>query len=273
MKFAVLRFPGSNCDQDCYHALRDDMGVETEYVWHKTETLDGFDAVVVPGGFSYGDYLRTGAIARFSPVMQAVQREAEAGKLIIGVCNGFQILCESGLLPGALIRNRSLRFVCEEVAVRVETSDSPFTNQCPTGTVLRLPVAHGEGCYYADDETLRDLETHRQVLLRYVDARTGAPAVGANPNGSRSDIAGICNRARNVFGLMPHPDRACHQRLGSEDGKKIFASMMHVLALKAPAKPKDPAAKAVPKEPVGEMNRVSRDAVLNIKQGGDVVGV
>ena len=276
MKFAVLRFPGSNCDQDCFHALRDDMGLDTEYVWHKTDTLDGFDAIVVPGGFSYGDYLRTGAIARFSPVMAAVGRDAEAGKLIIGVCNGFQILCESGLLPGALIRNRSLRFVCEEVAVRVETSDTPFTNQCPTGTVLRIPVAHGEGCYHADDATLRDLETHRQVLLRYVDAKTGSPAVGANPNGSRSDIAGVCNRARNVFGLMPHPDRACHQRLGSEDGRRIFASMVHHLALGEPAKPKDPAAKAAaaPKTPTsGEMNRVSQDAVVNIKQGGDVFGV
>ena len=273
MKFAVLRFPGSNCDQDCYHALREDMGVDTEYVWHKAETLDGFDAVVVPGGFSYGDYLRTGAIARFSPVMRAVQRDAEAGKLIIGVCNGFQILCESGLLPGALIRNRSLRFVCEEVAVRVETSDSPFTNQCPTGSVLRIPVAHGEGCYYADDATLRELDTHRQVLLRYVDAKTGCPAVGANPNGSRSDIAGICNRDRNVFGLMPHPDRACHRRLGSEDGRRIFASMIHQLTLLEPAKPKDPAARPAKAPPAGEMQRVSSDAVANIKQGGDVFGV
>ena len=185
---------------------------------------------------------------------------------MIGVCNGFQILCESGLLPGALIRNRSLRFVCEEVAVRVETSDSPFTNATPTGTILRIPVAHGEGCYYADDTTLRDLETHRQVLLRYVDPKTGAPAVAANPNGSRSDIAGICNRARNVFGLMPHPDRACHQRLGSVDGKRIFESMIHVLSIKEPAKPKA-------KAPVSEMSRVSPDAVANIRQGGDVVGV
>ena len=272
MKFAVLRFPGSNCDQDCYHALRDDMQQDTEYVWHKSDSLAGFDAVVVPGGFSYGDYLRTGAIARFSPVMSAVQQAAAEGKLVIGVCNGFQILCESGLLPGALIRNRSLRFVCEEVAVRVETSDSPFTNTCPTGSILRIPVAHGEGCYYADDDTLRDLEVHRQVLLRYVDAKTGSPATGANPNGSRSDIAGICNRARNVFGLMPHPDRACHQRLGSEDGKRIFASMIHFLSLKAPARPKD--AKPAPGvNSGGEMNRVSQDAVLNIKQGGDVVGV
>ena len=267
MKFAVIRFPGSNCYQDCLHALRDDMGVPADYVWHKETSLESYDAIVVPGGFSYGDYLRTGAIARFSPVMGAVQQAAEAGKLVIGVCNGFQILCESGLLPGALIRNRSLRFVCEEVALRVETSDSPFTSATPTGTILRLPVAHGEGCYYADDATLLDLETHRQVLLRYVDARTGAPAIAANPNGSRSDIAGICNRARNVFGLMPHPDRACHQRLGSIDGKRIFESMIDTLAVKEPAKPKTSAAKAA------EAPRVSADAVANIRTGGDVVGV
>ena len=234
MRFAVLRFPGSNCDQDCFHALRDEMGLETEYVWHKESSLDGFDAIVVPGGFSYGDYLRTGAIARFSPVMAAVQAAAVEGRLVIGICNGFQILCESGLLPGALIRNRSLRFVCEEVALRVETNDSPFTCAVEAGTILRLPVAHGEGCYYADDATLADLEAHRQVLVRYVDAWTGQPAVAANPNGSRSDIAGICNRARNVFGLMPHPDRACHRRLGSEDGKQIFASMVQSLAARKP---------------------------------------
>ena len=231
MKFAVIRFPGSNCDQDCFHALRDDMNLATEYVWHKETSLDGFDAVVVPGGFSYGDYLRTGAIARFSPVMGAVQRVAETGGLVIGICNGFQILCESGLLPGALIRNRSLRFVCKEVGLRVESSESPFTCAIPRGSVLRMPVAHGEGCYYANDATLAELEANDQVLVRYVDAKTGKPALKANPNGSRSDIAGVCNRARNVFGLMPHPDRACHARLGSEDGKWIFRSMVQTLAL------------------------------------------
>ena len=226
MKFAVLRFPGSNCDQDCFHALRDEMGVDTEYVWHKTESVDGFDAIVVPGGFSYGDYLRCGAIARFSPVMKAVREAAADGKLVIGICNGFQILCESGLLPGALVRNRSLQFVCAPVTVRVEASDSPFTSSTPVGTLLNIPIAHGEGCYYADDATLADLERHRQVLFRYVDAETGQPSAASNPNGSRADIAGICNRERNVCGLMPHPDRACHTRLGSEDGKKIFASMI-----------------------------------------------
>ena len=229
MKFAVVQFPGSNCDQDCLHALRDDMRQDAEYVWHKTESLAGFDAVVVPGGFSYGDYLRCGAIARFSPVMRAVQDAAAAGVLVLGVCNGFQILCESGLLPGALIRNRSLRFVCEEVGLRVETSDSPFTCAIPAGSVLRMPVAHGEGCYFADPETLRDLETHDQVLLRYVDAKTGEPVSHANPNGSLANIAGICNRERNVFGLMPHPDRACNRRLGSVDGKRIFQSMIDTL--------------------------------------------
>ncbi len=241
MKFAVLRFPGSNCDQDCFHALRDDLRQEVEYVWHKTPSLDGFDAVVVPGGFSYGDYLRCGAIARFSPVMRAVQDAAAAGVLVLGVCNGFQILCESGLLPGALIRNRSLRFVCEEVGLRVETSDSPFTCAVPVGSVLRMPVAHGEGCYFADNATLRDLETHDQVLVRYVDAKTGEPVASANPNGSLANIAGICNRERNVFGLMPHPDRACHRRLGSEDGKHIFQSMIDTLAGRRTAPPEDAA--------------------------------
>ncbi len=220
MKFAVLRFPGSNCDQDCYHALRDELGQETDYVWHKTDTLEGYDAVIVPGGFSYGDYLRCGAIARFSPVMGAVRAAAAEGKLVLGVCNGFQILCESGLLPGALVRNRDLRFICEATSLRVESADSPFTSGCEEGELLSLPIAHGEGCYVADDETLRELEENRQVLFRYAEG---------NPNGSRDDIAGICNQARNVCGLMPHPDRACDLRLGSEDGKKIFGSMVQAL--------------------------------------------
>lgn len=246
MRFAVLQFPGSNCDQDCLHALRDDMGQEAEYVWHKMDSLAGFDAIIVPGGFSYGDYLRCGAIARFSPVMDAVKKAAADGVLVLGVCNGFQILCESGLLPGALIRNRHLRFVCEEVGLRVETSDSPFTCAVSAGTVLRIPVAHGEGCYFADNATLHDLETHDQVLVRYVDAKTGEPVAAANPNGSLSNIAGICNRERNVFGLMPHPDRACNRRLGSEDGKKIFQSMLDTLTGNRVA-PKDDAVLA----PVG----------------------
>jgi phosphoribosylformylglycinamidine synthase I len=234
MRFAVIRFPGSNCDQDCYHALADDMGIATDYVWHKERSLADYDAIIIPGGFSYGDYLRCGAIARFSPVMAAVREEAAAGKLVLGVCNGFQILCESGLLPGALIRNRNLRFVCAPVTVRVENSASPFTASIPRGTLLSLPVAHGEGCYYANDETLAELERHEQVLLRYVDPETGLPSPASNPNGSRDDVAGICNRERNVFGLMPHPDRACHPRLGSVDGRRIFSAMLQTLAQRVP---------------------------------------
>lgn len=225
MKFAVVQFPGSNCDQDCIAAINGIKGLRAEYVWHKETTLAGFDAIVLPGGFSYGDYLRCGAIAQFSPIMSTVIEEARAGRLVIGVCNGFQILCETGLLPGALVRNRSRRFVCDYVTVRVENTESPFTRNCREGELLRIPVAHGEGCYYANEETLQQLREHRQVLLRYVDAN-GAVDPQANPNGSIENIAGICNRERNVFGLMPHPDRACEERLGSMDGAKIFLSMM-----------------------------------------------
>ncbi len=229
IKFAVVQFPGSNCDQDCLAALRGLRGARAEYVWHKEQSLDGFDAIVLPGGFSYGDYLRCGAIARFSPIMQAVVKDAAAGKLVIGVCNGFQILCEAGLLPGALVRNRSERFVCDMVTTRVEGGPSPFTRSIPDGTLLRLPVAHGEGSFFADEATLRELNANRQVLLRYCDA-SGNITAAANPNGSLENIAGICNRERNVFGLMPHPDRACDPRLGSGDGEKIFRSMMDAIA-------------------------------------------
>jgi len=228
MKFAVVQFPGSNCDQDCLAALKGIEGMEAEYVWHKEKSLQHFDAIVLPGGFSYGDYLRCGAISRFSPIMQTVISEARAGKLILGTCNGFQILCEAGLLPGALVRNRSLRFVCDTVVTRVETTDSPFTSCCREGELLRLPIAHGEGCYFADAETLRDLNRNKQVLLRYAAADGGIVAE-ANPNGSIENIAGICNRARNVFGLMPHPDRACDESLGSTDGLKIFRSMIEAI--------------------------------------------
>lgn len=229
MKFAVVQFPGSNCDQDCLDALNHIEGLRAEYVWHKETSLRAFDAVVLPGGFAYGDYLRCGAIARFSPIMQAVIQEARAGKLILGTCNGFQILCEAGLLPGALVRNRSLRFVCDFAITRVEETDSPFTNCCTEGELLRLPIAHGEGCYFADAETLADLNKHRQIILRYADAG-GRVVAEANPNGSIENIAGICNRERNVFGLMPHPDRACDERLGSADGLKIFRSMIRTIA-------------------------------------------
>ena len=228
MKFGVVQFPGSNCDQDCIAAINGIEGLRAEYVWHKEESLDGFDAIVLPGGFSYGDYLRCGAIARFSPIMQAVLKDARAGKLVIGTCNGFQILCEAGLLPGALVRNRSLHFVCQMVTLRVEVSDTAFTRGLPVGSVLRIPVAHGEGCYFADAATLRELNTHRQILLRYADAQ-GRVVPEANPNGSLENIAGICNRAGNVFGLMPHPDRAAEARLGSADGTKIFRSMMEAI--------------------------------------------
>ncbi len=224
-RFGVLQFPGSNCDQDCVRSLRDDCGFEAELVWHGSWSLEGFDAIIVPGGFSYGDYLRCGAMAKHSPVMGAVQRLAYAGLPIIGICNGFQILCEAGLLPGALVRNRSLHYICEFLSLRVETTDSPFTSHCHEGQLLRLPIGHGEGCYFADEATLDELEANRQVLLRYVDPASGEPTEGSNPNGSKRHIAGICNRERNVFGLMPHPDRASHSRLGSIDGKLIFEAM------------------------------------------------
>jgi phosphoribosylformylglycinamidine synthase len=229
MKFAVIQFPGSNCDQDCLAALRGIEGIEAEYVWHKERSLAGWEAIVLPGGFSYGDYLRCGAIARFSPIMRAVVDDARDGKLVIGICNGFQILCEAGLLPGALVRNRSLHFVCDMVTTRVEVAETPFTRGMKVGALLRMPVAHGEGCYYADETTLHELHEGQQVLLRYCDAQ-GNVTPGANPNGSVENIAGICNRARNVFGLMPHPDRACEKRLGSGDGALIFESMLRTLA-------------------------------------------
>lgn len=228
MKFAIIQFPGSNCDQDCLAALNGISGLRAEYVWHKETSVEGFDAIVLPGGFSYGDYLRCGAIARFSPVMPSVVSQARNGKLVIGVCNGFQILCEIGLLPGALVRNRSLHFVCEMVTTRVEVNDSHFTHGCSQGTLLRLPVAHGEGCFFADEATLKELNDRRQVILRYVTA-DGRLDVAANPNGSIENIAGICNREGNVFGLMPHPDRACERRLGSIDGARIFQSMLETI--------------------------------------------
>jgi phosphoribosylformylglycinamidine synthase subunit PurQ / glutaminase len=229
MKFAVIQFPGSNCDQDCMAAINGLDGLHADYVWHKETSLDDFDAIVLPGGFSYGDYLRCGAIARFSPIMKAVVNDARAGKLVLGTCNGFQILCEVGLLPGALVRNRSLRFVCDMVTMRVEVDDSPFTRGCPKGSLLRMPVAHGEGCFFADAVILRELNENQQVILRYAD-RDGCIVSEANPNGSIENIAGICNRERNVFGLMPHPDRASDARLSSTDGAKIFRSMVRTIS-------------------------------------------
>jgi phosphoribosylformylglycinamidine synthase subunit PurQ / glutaminase len=228
MKFAVIQFPGSNCDQDCLAALNGMPGLTAEYVWHKERSLNGFDAIVLPGGFSYGDYLRCGAIARFSPIMPSVVKEARNGRLVIGTCNGFQVLCEIGLLPGALVRNRSLHFICDLVTTRVEVADSAFTHGCPQGSLLRLPIAHGEGCFFADEATLRELNERRQIILRYATP-DGRVEASANPNGSVENIAGICNREGNVFGLMPHPDRACEARLGSVDGLKIFQSMMETI--------------------------------------------
>jgi phosphoribosylformylglycinamidine synthase subunit PurQ / glutaminase len=225
MKFAVLRFPGSNCDQDCVHAVQTFAGASADYVWHKDDSLAGFDAVIVPGGFSYGDYLRCGAIARFSPIMAAVRAFAEAGGPVLGICNGFQILCESGLLPGALVRNRDLHFLCEHVHLRVQGASTPFTQAVPADTVLRIPIAHGEGCYFADDATLAELERNGQIVVRYCDA-AGEVSPEANPNGSRANIAGICNAAGNVFGLMPHPERACDPLLGSTDGRCLFESLL-----------------------------------------------
>ena len=233
MKAAVIRFPGSNCDQDCVLALRD-LGVETDFVWHKEDSLAGYDIVVLPGGFSYGDYLRCGAIARFSPIMAAVREAAARGVLVAGICNGFQILCEAGLLPGALIRNRDLHFICEHRWVRVENVANPFLHGAATGQALNLPIAHGEGSYTADADTLRDLNVSGRVLLRYCDAG-GAVNAAANPNGSAENIAGICNAARNVFGLMPHPERACDPRLGSTDGRVVFESILSTLGVRRAA--------------------------------------
>ena len=229
MKFAVIQFPGSNCDQDCVAGINSIEGLQADYVWHKETSLGDYDAIVLPGGFAYGDYLRCGAIARFSPIMKAVVNDARGGKLVLGTCNGFQVLCEAGLLPGALVRNRSLRFVCELVTLRVEIPDSAFTRGCREGTLLRMPIAHGEGCYVADPKTLRELNHEGRIIMRYANDR-GEVVPEANPNGSIENIAGICNRQGNVFGLMPHPDRACDARLGSADGRRIFESMMQTVA-------------------------------------------
>lgn len=228
MKFAVVQFPGSNCDQDCLRAINGLEGMTAAYVWHKETSLAGFDAIVLPGGFAFGDYLRCGAIARFSPIMSAVVHAAGEGRLILGTCNGFQVLCEAGLLPGALVRNRGLRFVCETANLRVENDETAFTRGFGAGTILRMPIAHGEGCYFAESETIRRLNEERRVVLRYCDAK-GNSGVSANPNGSIENIAGIINESGNVFGLMPHPDRATDLRLGSTDGARIFRSVAETL--------------------------------------------
>lgn len=229
MNFTVLQFPGSNCDQDVVHVLHNVMGHSARLLWHKENSLGDADAVIIPGGFSYGDYLRTGAIARFSPVMGAVQNFVLQGGLVLGICNGFQILCEAGLLPGALIRNRSLQFRCEQVYLKTITRNSPFTSQIPADKMMRIPIAHGEGCYFADDQTLARLRDNDQILWRYADAG-GNYSEQANPNGSLDNIAGICNETRTVAGLMPHPERASEPVLGSADGRMVFESLIHSLS-------------------------------------------
>src|ERR1044072_1997647 len=216
MNFGIVVFPGSNCDHDAWYAIQQNLGQSARFIWHDSHQLGDVDAVILPGGFSYGDYLRCGAIAKFSPVMKAVKQFSADGGLVLGVCNGFQILVESGLLPGALIQNRSLKFICRDVHLRVETSQSPFTSAAERGEILRVPIAHGEGCYYADDRTLDELEAEDRVVFRYLD----------NPNGSLRDIAGVLNRQRNVMGMMPHPERATEALMGSSDGLTLFESML-----------------------------------------------
>jgi phosphoribosylformylglycinamidine synthase len=228
MKIGVLVFPGSNCDHDCRHVFKDVLGQYVEMIWHKETLLAGLDAIVVPGGFSYGDYLRTGAIARFSPVMGAVKEFAQKGGLVLGICNGFQILLEAELLPGAMLRNRSLHFICKDIYVRVENVATPFTNACKPGQVLKIPIAHAEGNYYTDPVTLAGLQANAQVVFRYCDA-DGKVTPEANPNGSLDNIAGIRNDRGNVLGMMPHPERCAEAMLGNEDGRVIFQSMIESL--------------------------------------------
>jgi phosphoribosylformylglycinamidine synthase subunit PurQ / glutaminase len=235
MKFGVVQFPGSNCDDDACHAVGAVMGQPVEFIWHQSENVTGFDAIILPGGFAFGDYLRTGAIARFSPVMRAVTRFANAGGLVLGVCNGFQILLEAGLLPGAMMRNKRLRFLCRQVHVRVENTGTPFTCAASAGQVLKMPIAHMEGNYFCDAATLAEIERNKQVIFRYVhpDGRAAGPDdFGANPNGALAGIAGVSNREGNVVGLMPHPERAVELPLGSADGLVIFHSMVESLSRK-----------------------------------------
>jgi len=242
MKFGVVRFPGSNCDDDTFHAVASVLHQPVEFIWHQSEDLASSDVIIVPGGFAFGDYLRTGAIARFSPVMKSVDRFARSGGLVLGICNGFQILLEAGLLPGAMMRNQALRFLCRQVHIRVERTDTPFTCAARPGQVLKMPIAHMEGNYFCDPATLADLERHNQIIFHYVhadgrDAAANDPE--ANPNGSLHAIAGICNRDRNVLGLMPHPERAVESPLGSADGLVLFRSLAesfsHRVAERVPA--------------------------------------
>jgi phosphoribosylformylglycinamidine synthase subunit PurQ / glutaminase len=247
MKFGVVQFPGSNCDDDAYHAIGAVIGQPVEFIWHQSHEVSGFDAIILPGGFAFGDYLRTGAIARFSPVMTAVTQFAKSGGLLLGICNGFQVLLEAGLLPGAMMRNKGLRFLCRQVHIRVENTDTPFTCEARRGQVLQIPIAHMEGNYFCDAATLADLERNGQIIFRYVhpdgrdadDAARGLSAEDdreANPNGALAAIAGICNRERNVLGLMPHPERAVEDALGSSDGLVILRSMVSSLKARGAAR-------------------------------------
>lgn len=225
MKFGVVVFPGSNCDQDCFYVVKDVLRQPVEYIWHKAPELDGFDCIILPGGFSYGDYLRTGAIARFSPVMNSIIGFAKRGGLVIGICNGFQILLEAGLLPGAMLRNTNLHFICKYVYVRTEDTKTPFTNLCKENQVLKIPIAHNEGNYYVDEDGLKSLEKNRQIIFRYCGAN-GEVNEDYNPNGTVRNIAGIVNGVGNVLGMMPHPERSSERELGSEDGFYIFKSIV-----------------------------------------------
>jgi phosphoribosylformylglycinamidine synthase subunit PurQ / glutaminase len=231
MKFGVIIFPGSNCDHDAYWAIEHVAKQPVTFLWHESRDLENCDAVIVPGGFAYGDYLRTGAIAKFSPVMQSVKKFSDSGGLVLGICNGFQILCESGLLPGALISNIGLKYVCKPVHVRVENADTPFTNACRQGEVLTIPIGHMSGNYFCDDETLASLRRENRIVLRYVTPE-GQVTPQANPNGSLDNIAGICSPARNVLGMMPHPERSAEPELGCTEGFKIFQSMLGALVAK-----------------------------------------
>ncbi|NBO63288.1 MAG: phosphoribosylformylglycinamidine synthase subunit PurQ [Acidobacteria bacterium] len=235
MKFGVVVFPGSNCDHDTYHVISKVLGQPVNFIWHKSEAIEGHDAIILPGGFSYGNYLRTGAIACHSPVMQAVKRFAADGGLVLGICNGFQILCESGLLPGTLLRNRDLKYLCRDTPIRVEQTGTPFTAGYHSGQILRIPIAHGEGNYFCDESALSELEERGQVVLRYCN-ENGEATSDSNPNGSLNNIAGICNTWGNVLGLMPHPERAAESILGSKDGRALFISMVDHLTVKHKAR-------------------------------------
>lgn len=229
MKFGVIVFPGSNCDHDAYNVISKQVGQPVDFIWHKETDLDAYDAIIIPGGFSYGDYLRAGALAHFSPVMTAVKNFAERGKFVFGICNGFQILCESGLLPGVLMRNDGLHFACKHVNIRVENKSTPYTNGLDAGRVLSIPIAHAEGNFVCDDKIFQQLEENNQIVFRYCDEE-GRAVRESNPNGSRANIAGICNLDRNVLGMMPHPERACEDLLGSSDGCHIFSSLTNRIA-------------------------------------------